>query len=149
MPQEEIKIVSIWDGGVAGRGKVSGRKFHVDIAIPQFLGGGGEGADPKELFTSATAACLISTLRSIAESKKLPLDSLTIATEAEIDEERFSIVHIVELRLSCIAAEEQVYAAEKMIQAADRICPMGKLARKAGVTIDIVRSVARAARRPC
>ena len=145
MSKMNINLTSTWNGGFRGNGKVRGDCFDVPIAVPTSFGGSGEGANPKELFTSATAACFLTTLRAITENKKLPVDSLAVTTEADTDENHFSIKHTVDLRLGNDATDDDVRAAEKMIQSADDMCIVGNLAKKAGVSIDIVPAITRPA----
>ncbi|MEG6507692.1 OsmC family protein [Methyloligella sp. 2.7D] len=145
MSKTNIKLNSAWDGGFKGKGQIAGEKFEVEIGIPADLGGSGAGANPKELFTSATAACFLATLRAITENKKVPVETLSVTTEAVADDKSFSIRHTAHVTLKAGSSEADQMAGEAAIASADKVCVVGNLARKADVDIEVVPAVAIAA----
>lgn len=133
----DIKMTATWVGGFKGEGKIAGEGWDVGIGIPAELGGSGAGADTKSLFTSATLACFTATLRAITANKKVPVESLSVETEATATDDDFAIRHTAKLVLSAEATDADRAAAENAIATADKVCVVGNLAKKAGVTIDV------------
>lgn len=137
----DIRMSATWQGGFTGRGHIAGENFNVDIGIPTALGGSGAGANPKELFTSATLACFTATLRAITQNKKVPVEQLSVETSAEAADEAFAIHHVAHLVLTAGSNAEDVAAAQAAIQSADKVCTIGNLAKKAGVAISVAADV--------
>ncbi len=133
----DIKMTSAWQGGFKGNGTITGEGWQVGIGIPTDLGGSGAGANPKELFTAATAACFTATLRAITEGKKVPVESLSVDTEAVAGDDAFAIRHVARLVLVAGATGADRAAAEDAVARADKVCVVGNLAKKAGVTIEV------------
>ncbi|MBT9386860.1 OsmC family protein [Pseudooceanicola sp. CBS1P-1] len=133
----DIKMTAAWEGGMKGEGKITGEGWDVGIGIPAEFGGSGAGADPKSLFTSATLACFTATLRAITANKKVPVEALSVETSAHAANDDFSIRHIAKLVLAGDATDADRAAAENAIATADKICVVGNLAKKAGVTIEV------------
>ena len=137
----DIKMTSTWTGDFKGQGKIEGEGWSVEIGIPADLGGSGVGANPKELFTSATLACFTATLRAITANKKVPVETLSVDTSAKAENDVFEIKHVAHVVLVKGSSEADKLAAEKAIQTADKVCVVGNLAKKAGVTIDVVSDI--------
>jgi len=145
MSAANIKLSASWEGGFTGKGRIEGDGFGVEIGIPADLGGSGAGANPKELFTSATTACFIATLRAITEKSKVPVASLAVTTDAVADDKAFSIRHTAHVTLAAGSTAEHEAAAVSAVRSADKFCIVGNLAKKAGVTIEVVPEVSIAA----
>ncbi len=133
----DIKMISTWNGGMKGEGLITGEGWDVGIGIPAEFGGSGAGADPKSLFTASTLACFTATLRAITENKKVPVQSLSVEAAATATDDLFAIRHTAKIVMEAGASEKDREAAEKAIATADKICVVGNLARKAGVTIEV------------
>lgn len=133
----DIKMTATWDGGFKGEGKITGEGWEAPFSIPADLGGSGTGTDPKSLLTSAALACFTATLRAITVNKKVPVESIAVETEGTATSDDFAIRHTAKLILSAGATEADRTAAEAAIAAADKVCVVGNLVKKAGVTIDI------------
>ena len=133
----DIKMQSTWTGGFKGQGKIAGDGWGIGIGIPTKLGGSGAGADPKSLFTASTLACFTATLRAITEGKKVPVETISVDTEAEAGDDNFTIRHVAHITLVVGSTEADTTAAKAAIERADKICAVGNIARKAGVTINV------------
>ncbi|WP_176084753.1 OsmC family protein [Martelella sp. HB161492] len=131
----EMKLTAAWQGDFKGQGKISGDGWDVTIGIPADLGGSGAGADPKQLYTASTLACFTATLRAITANKKIPVETLAVETSAVATDEAFSIEHTALLQLKQAASDADIKAAQRAVETADKICAVGNLARKAGVSI--------------
>ncbi len=130
-----------WSGGMKGSGNIKGEDFNADIAIPSALGGQGSGSNPKELYVASTASCFLATLAAISEGKKLPVESLSVQTNAVESKEEFTITHQAYVTLTSGAPEAEYERAKEIVASADKICAVGNLARKAGVNVSVVANV--------
>lgn len=125
-----------------GRGEIEAERFAAPIAIPDSLGGSGEGTDPKTLLLSSVASCYLLTLVAILQNRKLPVAGLTLVSQvSEIKEAGFTIGHQVRAALSAEATDDQVQAANSAFEAADRACAIGNILKKAGAQVSIDGSV--------
>lgn len=133
-----IKLKTVWYGNTKGNGRIQGNEFETKIAIPESLGGNGEGAEPKGLLVSSAAACYSMTLVAMLETRKLNVTKLTMNSEAiNSKEEGFKITHYPNVILSADATEEQIESANRAILAADKGCAVGNMLKKADVEIKI------------
>ncbi|GHB34569.1 OsmC family protein [Salinicola rhizosphaerae] len=137
MAASTINLELSWKDGFKGGGKIVGKEFSTDISIPAEYGGPGKGSNPKELYTASTAACFISTLTAMIGGKKLPLQQLSVDTQADIDGDDFVITHTANVVLESSASDEEVEKTKEVVIKADENCVVGNLARKAGVEVNV------------
>lgn len=135
MADAKIDLETTWEGGFKGQGLIKGDGFEIATAIPTALGASGVGADPKQLYVAAATACFTATLRAITEGKKVPVEAISVTTNAVAGEKDFSIVHTVKMTLSADAGDAGAQAAHEAADRADKICAVGNLVRAAGVEI--------------
>ncbi|KAB8128994.1 osmotically inducible protein OsmC [Gracilibacillus oryzae] len=132
----EIKMV--WNGNTKGNGKIQGENLTTDIAIPQSLGGSGEGADPKELLIASAATCYATTLVYMLETKELPVTDFTMDSEVNVSkEDGIKIIHQPHIVLSSEATEKQREAVDRAFMSADKSCAVGNMLKKADAQITI------------
>ena len=132
-----------WTGNMKGHGAIEAERLNAPVAIPQGLGGSGEGTNPKALLLSSAASCYLLTLVAILQNKKLSAAELTLSSEvSDIKENDFSISHQVHVTLSDDATEEQVQAAKSAFEMADKACAIGNILKKAGAQISVDGTVA-------
>ncbi|MZI94178.1 osmotically inducible protein OsmC [Vibrio sp. CAIM 722] len=131
----DIKLNLSWTGGMKGEGLIQSEGLSTKISIPAVYGGLGEYSNPKELYVASTAACFLSTLSAISDNKKLPLESLSVETNAHESDDEFSIHHIANIVLKSDATDSDKKKAADYTATADSICAVGNLARKAGVNV--------------
>jgi len=137
----DIKMTAGWTGDFKGEGRITGDGWEVGIGIPADLGGSGAGANPKELFTASTLACFTATLRAITANKKVPVETLSVETSATSGDNALAIRHVARLVLSSGSGEADQAAAEDAVHRADKICLIGNLAKKAGVSIEVTSDI--------
>ncbi|WP_080848253.1 OsmC family protein [Cytobacillus gottheilii] len=131
-----LKIV--WNGDSKGNGSLKAGNLETNVAIPESLGGSGEGAGPKELLISSAASCFTLTLVAMLEARKLPVSGLTVDSESSLSkEEGLKITHYPHITMSAEATEEQVQAAQRTFVSADKACAVGNLLKAANAQIDI------------
>jgi lipoyl-dependent peroxiredoxin len=132
----------VWNGNTKGNGIIKGDYLKTNVAIPQSSGGSGEGTDPKELLVASAASCYKLTLVAMLEARKLPVEGLTMETEAtNSKEEGFKITHYPQIVLSANATEDEKQTANRTIEAADKACKIGNMLKKADVQINIIGKV--------
>lgn len=138
MENAKTTLQTVWNGDSKGKGSIKTNHLDTNIAIPESLGGNGEGAEPKEILISSATACFTMTLTGVLQGRKLPVDKITIDTESTTTkEDGFQITHYPHLFLPVDATEDQVQTAERAIELADKACKIGNLLRKAGVQIHV------------
>ncbi|WP_338787213.1 OsmC family protein [Metabacillus sp. FJAT-53654] len=138
MSESKTNLKTVWYGNTKGNGRMESNNFETSIAIPESLGGIGEGAEPKGLIVSSAAACYSMTLVAMLEARKLNVTGLTMNTEAtNSKEEGFKITHYPKVILSVDATKDQIESANRTIQAADKACAIGNMLKKADVQIMI------------
>ncbi|AZV59450.1 OsmC family protein [Peribacillus frigoritolerans] len=138
MADLKTNLKTVWYGNTKGNGKIQTNNLETNIAIPEALGGSGEGAEPKGLLVSSAVACYTMTLVAILEARKLPVAGLTMDSEASNSkEEGFKIIHYPHIILSANATEDQIQLANRAIMAADKGCAVGNMLKKADVQIEI------------
>lgn len=131
-------LKTVWNGNSKGNGSITANNLDVNIAIPESLGGSGEGTGPKELLVSSAAACYITTLAAILEARKLPVIELKMDSDVSMTkEEGLKIVHYPHITFSADATEDQIEKANRAFASADKACSVGNLLKKAEVQITI------------
>ncbi|MFC4600274.1 OsmC family protein [Cohnella hongkongensis] len=137
MAESKTIVNTVWYRDAKGDGRIKANKLKTKIAIPEPLGGSGEGANPKEMLVSSAVSCYIMTLTYILQTMKLPVIGLIMNSEATNSKEEFKIVHYPRIILSADATEEQSQSANEALVVADQRCEVGNLLKKAGVQIQI------------
>lgn len=125
----EYPVTAKWTGGRSGQGTVSGDRSGVQsqIGVPEEFGGPGNGTNPEELLAKAVASCYTITLGIIADTRKLPLESIETSATGEVEENGPSFTYKTitlkpTLHLAADATDEQVAAAEQAAHRADQYC---------------------------
>lgn len=135
MANAKTHLKTVWNGGAKGSGSIKANYLETNIAIPESLGGSGEGSEPKEILITSATACFVMTLTGMLEARKLPVSKVTVDTESTKSKEEFQILHVTDITLSAEATDDQVEAAHKSIEMADKRCEVGNMLRKADVQI--------------
>jgi peroxiredoxin-like protein len=143
MAESKGNLEIVWEGGMTGKGTLKADDgLHTDVAIPEALGGSGDGTNPKELLVASAASCFTLTLTSLLNNRKLPVADYTVSTEHVTAGDDTKIKHHPKIVLSAGATDDQVQAAHKAMEGADRACAVGNLLKKAGITIEYEGEVA-------
>lgn len=116
-------------GGRDGAAKSDDGKLNVKLAMPQAMGGNGEGTNPEQLFAAGYAACFMGATRKIAGEEKiaLPKDfaidadiSLNKNAQGNLDIKATFIVHLPGMDAA---------KAETLIDKAHQFCPYSRATR--------------------
>lgn len=116
-------------GGRDGAAKASDGKLDVKLAMPQTMGGSGDGTNPEQLFAAGYAACFMGATRLVAGNEKLALpkdfaiDAEVGLSKSEKGELDLKVVFVVQLP-GLDAAK-----AESLIEKAHQVCPYSRATR--------------------
>ena len=67
--------------GRDGRAVSSDGKLDVKLALQKELGGNGEGTNPEQLFAAGYAACFATSMRMLADKKKIDINGVSVTAE--------------------------------------------------------------------
>ena len=95
--------------GRNGHVQTADGRLSFDLAIPQEMGGSGEGANPEQLFAAGYAACFHSALQAVARSQKVELGDSAVGARVGIDKQGQGFQLAVELEVS-IPAQDRATA---------------------------------------
>lgn len=129
-------LLAVWNGKMAGQGRLQSKTLDAPIAIPSEMKGSGNGSHPKELLAASAASCYLMTLAAMMDSRKLPAADFTVKTTLTGQADGgFSINHDTCITFSERAGSDDLKRAEELLVAADNACMVGNLLRRAGVGV--------------
>jgi Ohr subfamily peroxiredoxin len=103
-------------------------RVDLDMAIPQAMGGSGNGANPEELFAAGYAACFHSALLGVARSQKITLTDETVGARVHIGpngDGGFQLAVELEVAIPTLSHDE----AQALADAAHKVCPYSNATR--------------------
>lgn len=116
-------------GGRDGRAKSSDGALDVKLVPPTEMGGSGEaGVNPEQLFAAGYAACFIGAMRFVAGQQKTQLpDDVSIDSAVDIGPipEGFNVQVAMQIHVPGMEQD----AAERLVQAAHKVCPYSNATR--------------------
>jgi peroxiredoxin-like protein len=130
MAQTHSYPVSVtWTGGREGGGTATckGSGTELTLSVGKEYGGPGQGTNPEELLSASIAACYAITFGIIAANRKLPVTSLHLNAEGQVDQSGMQFVYSrIALRpritLDANSTEEQLALAKDMAHKAEQYC---------------------------
>lgn len=78
-------LEAVWNGGRNSTGTIEAGQLQTKISIPKEMGGPGIGTNPDEMLLGAAATCYLITLAAMMERAELPVEQLTLTSEANVD----------------------------------------------------------------
>ncbi len=114
--------------GRNGHVKTLDGRLDLDMAIPQVMGGSGNGANPEELFAAGYAACFHSALLGVARAQKLTLEYETVGARVHIGpngQGGFQLGVELEVVIPNVPLEQ----AKALAEAAHQVCPYSNATR--------------------
>jgi len=116
-------------GGRDGHAVSSDGVLDVKLTTPKTMGGdGGEGTNPEQLFAAGYSACFIGAMKFVAGRDKLPMpEDASIEGEVGIGQIPDGFGIEVELKISLPGMDDG--EAEKLINAAHKVCPYSNATR--------------------
>lgn len=114
--------------GRNGHVRTTDGRVDLDLAIPQSMGGSGNGANPEELFAAGYAACFHSALQAAARTRKVQLADTTVGGRVHIGpngQGGFELAVELEVTIPELPHDE----AQDLANAAHQICPYSNATR--------------------
>ena len=114
--------------GRNGRAQTSDNLVDVELAVPQAMGGSGNGTNPEQLFAAGYAACFHSALHLVARQAKADLGASSVGAQVHIgpnDAGGFGLAVTLEVVIPNLPHDEAVVLAEK----AHQVCPYSNATR--------------------
>lgn len=114
--------------GRDGHGRTSDGRLDLDLAVPQEMGGSGEGTNPEQLFAVGYAACFHSALQVVAREAKADISDSAVGSRVHIgpnDAGGFQLAVDLEVTLPHLDAE----TAQQLADRAHEVCPYSNATR--------------------
>jgi Ohr subfamily peroxiredoxin len=126
-------------GGRDGTSRSHDGILDVKLTVPKGLGGNGApGTNPEQLFAAGYSACFIGAMKHVAMMQKIPLPADTsISADVGIGPipQGFGIQVALHVKIPGMEKE----AAQKLVEAAHRVCPYSNATRgNIEVALDVV-----------
>lgn len=127
--------------GRDGRAISSDGRLDLMLAMPEEMGGTGEGTNPEQLLAAGWAACFGTTLELVARSQGL--DATEVAVTAEVSlvpngRGGFELAAVIRVELPMHLQGE---TGRSLIEAAHRHCPYSN-ATRGNISVDVVAGAA-------
>ncbi|GAA2181171.1 organic hydroperoxide resistance protein [Brooklawnia cerclae] len=124
--------------GRNGHVRTTDGRVDLDLAIPQSMGGSGQGANPEELFAAGYAACFHSALQAVARSQKVKVTDSSVGGRVHIGpngQGGFQLAVELEVTIPDLPHDQ----AQALADAAHQVCPYSNATRgNIDVTISVV-----------
>ena len=123
-------------GGRNGHVTTPSGRVDFDMAVPESMGGSGNGSNPEELFAAGYATCFHSALQSVARSRKVDLGDSSVGARVHIlpnDEGGF----VLAVDLEVVIPELDATLAQELADGAHKICPYSN-ATRGNITVNVL-----------
>jgi osmotically inducible protein OsmC len=114
--------------GRNGHARTSDGRLDLDLAIPEAMGGSGQGTNPEQLFAAGYAACFHSALQMVARQNKADVTDSAVGARVDIgpnDDGGFQLAVTLEVTLPALNRDEAQALADK----AHQVCPYSNATR--------------------
>ncbi|MDI9978948.1 MULTISPECIES: organic hydroperoxide resistance protein [Rhodococcus] len=123
--------------GRSGHSRTSDGRLDLDLAIPEAMGGSGDGTNPEQLFAAGYAACFHSALQMVARADKADITDSAVGARVGIgpnDAGGFGLEVTLDVTLPNLGRGE----AQSLVDKAHQVCPYSNATRG---NIDVTISV--------
>jgi osmotically inducible protein OsmC len=103
-------------------------RIDMDLAVPESMGGSGNGANPEELFAAGYAACFHSALQSVARREKADLGESSVGARVGIGPNEAGGFQL-EVTLEVVIPDLPHDKAQELVEAAHQVCPYSNATR--------------------
>lgn len=114
--------------GRNGHARTSDGRLDLDLAIPEAMGGSGNGTNPEQLFAAGYAACFHSALQMVARQDKADVTDSAVGARVDIgpnDVGGFQLAVTLEVTLPNLSRDDAQALADK----AHQVCPYSNATR--------------------
>ena len=116
-------------GGREGVSRSSDGVLDLRLSTPKELGGaGGPGTNPEQLFAAGYSACFIGAMKAVAGKMQLTVPQ-DVAVDAEVDLGPIPNAYGIAVRMTVHLPGMERAAAQKLIDAANQVCPYSNATR--------------------
>lgn len=123
--------------GRNGHVRTDDGRVDVDLAMPQSMGGSGEGSNPEQLFAAGYAACFHSALQLVARQAGEDLGDSSVGAKVSIGRQGEGFGLAVELEVVVPSLEHD--EAQALADKAHQVCPYSNATRgNIDVTVTVV-----------
>ncbi|MHC0428872.1 organic hydroperoxide resistance protein [Streptomyces sp. O3] len=123
--------------GREGRAVSSDGQVDLPLALPQALGGNGEGTNPEQLFAAGYAACFASAMSSVARVAKIDVKDVSVTAEVGIGKDTdggFGLAVVMRVELPDHLEGEP---GRQLVEQTHAYCPYSK-ATRGNIDVEIV-----------
>jgi Ohr subfamily peroxiredoxin len=121
--------------GRNGRVATSEGRLDLTLAVPQELGGSGDGANPEQLFAAGYAACFHSALQTVARAQKVAIADSSVGARVQIGSNGDGGFGLA-VQLEVVIPDLPHAQAVELANAAHRVCPYSN-ATRGNIDVDI------------
>jgi len=114
--------------GRNGRARTSDSLVDVDLAVPQAMGGSGNGTNPEQLFAAGYAACFHSALHMVARQAKASLGESSVGAQVHIGPNELGGFGL-EVTLEVVVPDLPHDQAMELVEKAHLVCPYSNATR--------------------
>lgn len=125
-------------GGRDGHVRTTDGRIDLEMAVPESMGGTGNGVNPELLFASGYAACFHGALQAVARAEKVAIHDSTVGSRVRFgpnDQGGYQLAVELEVNLPDIDHE----TAQSLADKAHQVCPYSNATRgNIDVTVTVV-----------
>ncbi|WLV24260.1 OsmC family protein [Aciduricibacillus chroicocephali] len=131
MAEHHFHLKAEWPGGRNSEGFISVGNLQTKVSIPPEMNGPGIGTNPDEMLLGAAATCYIITLAAMIERANLPLERMSMESEAIVEEERGvltyrKITHKPYVALKAEASDKDRSLLKRLTEKAETSCMISR-----------------------
>ncbi|KJS52421.1 organic hydroperoxide resistance protein [Streptomyces rubellomurinus] len=122
--------------GREGRAVSSDGRLDLALAMPQALGGDGNGTNPEQLFAAGYAACFASALGLVGRQSRVDTSEVSVTAEVSIgkDGAGFGLAVVLRVELPEALADG---SGELLVKQAHEVCPYSR-ATRGNIPVELV-----------
>jgi uncharacterized OsmC-like protein len=132
MSKVTFKVDGKWQGNLKVEVKIR-NKFTINMDEPTSLGGEDTGPNPVEVVLASLVGCLGIVIAVVAKEKNIPLETVEISTEGDLDPRGFMGDHSVRAGFEEVRAKIKITAPiekgklEELFKEVERRCPVSDI----------------------
>ncbi|QHC24210.1 organic hydroperoxide resistance protein [Streptomyces sp. GS7] len=122
--------------GREGRAVSSDGRLDLALAMPEPLGGNGNGTNPEQLFAAGYAACFASAMANVGRQMKLDTKDVAVTAEVSLgkDDTGFGLAVVMRVELPDALVGE---TGRQLVEATHQFCPYSK-ATRGNIDVELV-----------
>ncbi|AWW39293.1 MULTISPECIES: organic hydroperoxide resistance protein [Streptomyces] len=122
--------------GREGRSVTSDGKLDLQMAVPEEMGGTGQGTNPEQLFAAGYSACFAGALGLVGRQAKIDVSDAAVTAEVGIGRQGEGFGLAVTLRVELPAHVDEA-TGRKLVETAHQVCPYSN-ATRGNIPVELV-----------